>query len=437
MYICDLTVRNVKLLRNVTLPFLRQGKPRMWTVLLGENGLCKTTILQTIAMAASGMDRANQLADIPSLPDRRLKEPDVTVSASFSFGRHVADRVYPNIQEGSRKTAGVRSQLTLPAGWSVFEGTSNYIGAGQRQSRYDPLRLARAENLKHWFVAGYGVQRSLPLPQTNTEYTSDSALDRLATLFNKGRIIGTSFADMFAQTTLGRTFNRRLQQALVTQHHLLPKITALELRGRGGVRSALDLVESHRFSLDLGNGLPVKIPAIWLSQGYQGMIAWVADLIGQQLWEDGSSALDRMEGLVLIDELDLFLHPAWQVTLVRTLRKTFPRIQFVVTTHSPMVLTGCERDEVFILEMDGEGNVQAKQAPAAPGLMSGSELYKVFFGVDGLYPTEAGDILQRFGFIASNPHRTEAEEREMRGLLRELRKRGVEPEWQPARREAR
>jgi len=253
----------------------------------------------------------------------------------------------------------------------------------------------------------------------------------MATLFNRGRIIGTSFADLFDKTRLVRAFSTQLQKALIQGQPLLPRVTALELRGRGGIHQARDLVESRRFSIQT-NGEAVKVPATWLSQGYQGMIAWVSDLIGQQFWDAGGDLdVAEMEGLVLIDELDLFLHPTWQVGLVRALKATFPRMQFVVTTHSPMLLVGCEQDEVCILGQDEEGNIQAQEAPASPAVMSGSELYKVFFGVEGLYPTEAGALLQRFGFLASNPARSDEEEAEIQELLRRLSAEGVHPDWQP------
>src|SRR5262249_26458872 len=158
---------------------------------------------------------------------------------------------------------------------------------------------------------------------------SDPVLERQMTLFNKGRIVGTSFADLFHKTALVQAFSKQLQEALLHGDSLLPRVTNLELRGRGGVRQAKDLVESHRFAFQAGKDA-VKVPATWLSQGYQGMIAWVADMIGHQFWDiDGEVPVDEMEGLVLIDELDLFLHPKWQVGLIRALKATFPRMQFV------------------------------------------------------------------------------------------------------------
>ena len=89
------------------------------------------------------------------------------------------------------------------------------------------------------------------------------------------------------------------------------------MRGRGGVKSAKQLVESHRFEFQSGSE-HIRVPATWLSQGYQATISWVADLVGQMFWDaDEEVDLSEMEGLVLIDELDLHLHPLWQVGLVQ------------------------------------------------------------------------------------------------------------------------
>ncbi len=245
-------------------------------------------------------------------------------------------------------------------------------------------------------------------------------------LLRKGSLIGTGFADLFEKTGLLHQFRRTwLDNALMNK--LLPRISNLELHGRGAVQDASELVESHRFGFDTGREV-VYVPATWLSQGYQGLIAWVSDLIGQQFWDTRSPPqLDEMEGMVLIDELDLYLHPTWQVSLVRALKKVFPRLQFIVTTHSPMLLPGFERDEILMLRLDTDGNVDAKPAEYSPMLMTGSEIYRTFFGVEGLYPAEAGTKLQRYGFISGNPRLSSEEEYEMERLHGELAALGVEP----------
>jgi AAA domain, putative AbiEii toxin, Type IV TA system len=81
-----------------------------------------------------------------------------------------------------------------------------------------------------------------------------------------------------------------------------------------------------------------------------------------------------MEGLVLIDEIDLYLHPTWQVGFIRALRDTFPKLQFIATTHSPILLTGLHREEVLVLARDPEsGDIVTEQPTHDPRLLTGSE----------------------------------------------------------------
>src|SRR5690606_2430475 len=120
-------------------------------------------------------------------------------------------------------------------------------------------------------------------------------------------------------------------------------------KGRGGVSQASSLIDRERFQLKIGRH-NYKLPAVALSHGYQSTLAWIADLIGHVMWEadDAIEAAD-IEGLVLIDEIDLYLHPQWQAGLITALRRTFPKVQFVATTHSPVVLSSLQPEEIVVL----------------------------------------------------------------------------------------
>jgi predicted ATP-binding protein involved in virulence len=86
-----------------------------------------------------------------------------------------------------------------------------------------------------------------------------------------------------------------------------------------------------------------------LSDGYHGFIALVADVARRAVMLneiDGAEAPARVEGVVLIDEIDLHLHPRWQRVALAGLRTAFPRLQLVVTTHSPQVLSSAENRQV-------------------------------------------------------------------------------------------
>jgi hypothetical protein len=432
MYLTNLEIKNLKLIRYLSCSFERAGKPRMWTVLIGENGLCKTSILRAIAMAATGYVRANQLAQeiLSSFPDRRQTDTAVEIAARFTFSKeHHADRVYPGLDPRPDDPPLLASKIWLEPGRRLVTGASRYDG---HDTKEDPVAIARTSDQRHWFIAGYGVSRSLSPPGAG-ERNGDPLMSRLDPLFDKGRLVGTAFTDDLEHRA---EYVATLQAILSGERGLLPHVTDVELRGRGGVRSSEDFIERHRMVFDVG-GKEMKIPAVWMSHGYQATMAWVADLVGQIFLEAKSPVpAAEMEGIVLVDEIDLHLHPAWQVDLIPTLKRVFPRLQFIVTTHSPMVLPGLTQDEIVLLEQDADGNVHASEAPESPALMTGSDIYRTFFGIDRLYPVDLGEALRRYGFLVGNPLRTDEEEREMHDLQKRLEDHGLDPGWKPvARRE--
>ena len=86
-----------------------------------------------------------------------------------------------------------------------------------------------------------------------------------------------------------------------------------------------------------------------LSDGYHVFIALVADIARRAVMLnefDGAEAPGRVEGVVLIDELDLHLHPRWQRVALPRLRDAFPRLQFIISTHSPQVLSSAENRQI-------------------------------------------------------------------------------------------
>ncbi len=85
-----------------------------------------------------------------------------------------------------------------------------------------------------------------------------------------------------------------------------------------------------------------------LSDGYKTVITWVCDMIERFTRNQPYvSQLGDLKGIVLIDEIDLHLHPKWKYQIVRKLRIWFPNIQFIVTTHSETVILGSSEDAVF------------------------------------------------------------------------------------------
>ncbi len=84
-----------------------------------------------------------------------------------------------------------------------------------------------------------------------------------------------------------------------------------------------------------------------LSSGYRGVITIICDMIARFSEKQKVEDIKDFKGVVLIDEVELHLHPKWQYSFMNKLRETFPLIQFIVTTHSPTVLLGASMDAIY------------------------------------------------------------------------------------------
>ena len=97
------------------------------------------------------------------------------------------------------------------------------------------------------------------------------------------------------------------------------------------------------------NQLPFRL----LSDGVRNMVGMVADIAYRCVMLNpylGENAIKETQGIVLIDELDLHLHPTWQKKVVEDLKTTFPNIQFVASTHSPFIVQSLKSDELINLD---------------------------------------------------------------------------------------
>lgn len=94
-----------------------------------------------------------------------------------------------------------------------------------------------------------------------------------------------------------------------------------------------------------------------LSDGFRSILSMVADLAYRMVRLNpflGRRAILDTPGIVLIDEIDMHLHPSWQQTVLLDLQKAFPKVQFIVTTHSPQVLGSVPPDSIRVLEWEKE-----------------------------------------------------------------------------------
>lgn len=140
-----------------------------------------------------------------------------------------------------------------------------------------------------------------------------------------------------------------------------------------------------------------------LSDGYRNMVGMVADIAHRASRlnpHHGTEAARQTAGVVLIDEIDLHLHPKWQRRVVADLQRAFPKLQFIATTHSPFILQSLQPGEVIDLDRSslGASDLCAPADVAAPGPgspFSDRSIEDIVEGVMGVALPQRSERLQR------------------------------------------
>ena len=128
-------------------------------------------------------------------------------------------------------------------------------------------------------------------------------------------------------------------------------------------------------------GLHVPFPA--LSDGYRAFLGWVGDLLYHVcLTAPSGKRLDENCGIVMVDEIDLHLHPKWQMTVLHTLASELPKIQFIATSHSPLLVGSLEWMNIIVMEAGPKQSSVAKRIDLPiHGLDADQVLLTDYFGM--------------------------------------------------------
>ncbi|MCB9745375.1 MAG: AAA family ATPase [Alphaproteobacteria bacterium] len=248
------------------------------------------------------------------------------------------------------------------------------------------------------------------------------------------------FIDIFGpKSSRGKRYMAALNKVLIGTGLLPPDVEKIDLRGWSGASSPGRVPYRNSFIQVVGKRR-VRVPMDGIAHGMQSTLAWIADLVGQVMYEtEANVEAADLEGLVLVDEIDVFLSPAWQVRLIPALRKTFPRLQFIVTAHNPGILSAFAPDEVVRLKVDrvtglvkrfapdehtgtlepvdSPGDVEAQPDPRE---LSGSELYENYFELSMGPLNPVGAKRRELAALETVPWRTPTQEHRLVELRAEL-----------------
>jgi hypothetical protein len=185
-------------------------------------------------------------------------------------------------------------------------------------------------------------------------------------------------------------------------------------------------VEEIRFTIpEAANPTPraeFKTPYGWvplsgLGYGYQSLIAWVLDLASRMVECHPDSPNPLAEpAVVLVDEIDLHLHPTWQRTLIGFLTERFPNTQFIATAHSPLVVQAAEGANLAVLRREGDHVVIDNDVESIRGWRVDQILTSDLFGLPTARPPQYDEIMKRRAALASKAKLTRAEQTELKRL---------------------
>ena len=163
------------------------------------------------------------------------------------------------------------------------------------------------------------------------------------------------------------------------------------------------------------------VPLGALGDGYVATIAWVCDLLGWSLLSRQGEFATRIEGIVLIDELEKHLHPSWQRVIIGQLAKEFPGIQFITTTHAPLTAIGSsvladELCQLILLDLS-ESNLTVRKNLTPPrNLRADQVLTSHLFGLVSTTSDQVTRDVAHYSGLSSQYPRTPEEEQERQRL---------------------
>lgn len=158
-----------------------------------------------------------------------------------------------------------------------------------------------------------------------------------------------------------------------------------------------------------------------LSDGIKNMLAMIADIAYRCVLLNGhlqDRAAKQSPGVVMIDEVDMHLHPQWQQTVIGSLREAFPTIQFIVTTHSPQVLSTVPKECIRVLGVNSEGDDIAAAPLAASYGEPSNDVLQAIMHVDPQPPVPEKYLLDE---LTSLVDQGEYQSKRAKELLTELK----------------
>lgn len=363
MYLRRVVLENVRGFDQLDFRFERtRSSFAGWTVITGDNGSGKTALLKAIALALVGPDAARVLQ--PSL-NGWIREGRREATIAVEIAPDDPDR----FSQGRRYEQPFWAEMHL----SMGEGPQVVVGPGTKYRRRGkgPTHGPWSDNPVGWFCAGYGPFRRL--------YGASPEAQRI--MSGPGRV--ARFATMFKEDATLIECEEWLKDLRHKEHEGRPREKSIlnqvqQLLRDDFLRNDMTVERVDSEGLWLRDAQGVVLPLADMSEGYRAALAMLVDLVRHMVnvygpddlvENQGEHVVVSKPGVVLIDEMDSHLHPEWQRRIGFWFKQRFPKIQFLVTTHSAFICQAADVDGIFCLPKPG--------ADAQPTKIKEPEYWKI------------------------------------------------------------
>lgn len=352
MYLEKLKLHNFRCYEKLEIDFNRQ-----LTVLVGKNGSGKTTVLEAIAIALGTWFVGFNIVNAKGInkrtdPLRKAYQIGATDDVQTQFPVEI--EAWGKIEESKDQILHWKRELYTPTGTMTTKDAKEIV---EYAAEYQKAISEGRTDIYLPMVAYYGTGRLWDYHrQKRTDVFKVSSRTNGYIDCLDGTANVKLMMDWFQIMTINKyqrqeenlESNPELDTVYLAMEKCLTNLSGycdVKIRYNMGTQE-LDVYYSEQ------DKQRMRIPLNQLSDGYKGMISLVADIayrmatLNPQL---GTEVLSKGDGVVLIDEVDLHLHPAWQQKVIDNLMNIFPKVQFIVSTHAPAIISSVKTDKLRIL----------------------------------------------------------------------------------------